>query len=133
MPGTTFSAIAQEHALRPRNLGPLDDYDGHARVTGPCGDTMEFWLAVDGEKVEHISFTTDGCGSSLACGSMAACLTQGRSLGRAGELSQEEILRAFGGFPEESEHCALLASITVKAAIRDYLLTGGRPAREAAG
>ena len=29
-------------AAHPRNHGPLKDFDGHAGITGPCGDTMEF-------------------------------------------------------------------------------------------
>lgn len=126
MSNTAFSEVAADHASRPRNHGPLTAHDGHARVTGPCGDTMEVWLTIADDEVTEVSFDTDGCGSSLACGSMATCLTHGRSVDRAQTLSQQEILRALGGLPEESEHCALLASLTVRAALRDYLLTGGR-------
>jgi len=39
-----LSSIARDHATNPRNQGPLKKFDGHARITGPCGDTMEFWL-----------------------------------------------------------------------------------------
>ncbi len=31
--------------------GPLAHFNGHARITGPCGDTMEFWIRVDGQLV----------------------------------------------------------------------------------
>jgi hypothetical protein len=41
-----LSAIACDHAMNPRNNGPLDRFDGNARITGPCGDTMEFWIVV---------------------------------------------------------------------------------------
>jgi hypothetical protein len=30
-------AVARDHAAHPRNHGPLKDFDGHARITGPCG------------------------------------------------------------------------------------------------
>lgn len=116
-----FSEIALEHAHNPRNIGPMPDPDGHARLTGPCGDTMEFWLKVRDARVEKATFLTDGCGSSLACGSMATCLARGKMLEDAAEIRQEDILDAFGEFPEDSQHCALLAANTLRAACSDYL------------
>jgi len=115
-----FSTQARDHAQNPRHYGKLDPFDAHARITGPCGDTMEFWLAVREEKVDRIAFITDGCLSSRACGSMAACLAEGLPVEEAADLSQEDILEALGGMPEESEHCALLAANTLKAACEDY-------------
>ena len=87
-----FSAVARDHSTLPRNHGPLAAFDGHSRVTGPCGDTMEFWLAVRGGKLAKASFITDGCGSSLACGSMATCLAEGRRIEDAMVLRQQDIL-----------------------------------------
>ena len=36
------------------------------------------------------------------------------------DIEQAHILTALGGLPEESQHCALLASNTLKAAITDF-------------
>ncbi len=69
-----FSAVARDHAMYPRHLGPPQRWDGRARTTGPCGDTMEFWVTVEDGCVKRVWFTTDGCGSSLACGSFATQL-----------------------------------------------------------
>lgn len=114
-----FSPLAREHASNPRNYGPLVQFDSHGRVTGPCGDTMEFWIVVGKDRLERVSFTTDGCLSSRACGSMTTTLAQGRSLEDAAALDQKTILDALGGqFPEE--HCALLAANTLKAACMDW-------------
>lgn len=82
---------------------------------------MEFWLAAQNGKLERISFITDGCGSSLACGSMATSLVEGKRVEDAAALDQKNILDALGGFPAEFEHCALLAANTLKAACEDYL------------
>jgi nitrogen fixation NifU-like protein len=119
-----FSETAIDHAANPRNLGPLASFNGHARITGPCGDTMEFWLYARNDKVLKVSFDTDGCGSSLACGSMATCLVEGKSVLEAARLRQQDILSALGGFPRESEHCALLAANVLRAACEDYRLHG---------
>lgn len=110
-----------DHAQNPRNHGPLEDFNGHARIKGPCGDTMEFWLSAINDKVDQIGFTTTGCGSSLACGSMATCLAKGRSTKDVLNLQQKDILEALGALPKEQEHCALLAANTLKAACEDYL------------
>jgi predicted Fe-Mo cluster-binding NifX family protein len=47
-------------------------------------------------------------------------------LDQARGLTQQEVLDALGAFPEESEHCALLASITVRAAVADYQQAASR-------
>jgi ATP-binding protein involved in chromosome partitioning len=115
-----LSETARDHATNPRNCGALDNFDGHARITGPCGDTMEFWLSVSDGRIQRVSFTTDGCGPSLACGSLATSLAEGRRLEEAAALGQEDILKALGEFPEEYEHCALLVANTLKAACDDF-------------
>jgi len=121
----SFSLAAREHAQNPRNLGAMDEFDGHASVTGPCGDTMEFWVAVRDGNVEKASFITDGCGPSVASGSAAVSLAEGKSLEAAAGVTQRDILDELGGLPEESEHCALLAANTLKAACEDCANRGG--------
>ncbi len=110
-----------DRAQNPRNYGPLEHWNGHARITGPCGDTMEFWIQVTDQRVVRAGFTTTGCGPSRAAGSMATELARGRPLREAGFIEQADILGALGGLPKDFEHCALLASNTLKAAIRDYV------------
>ena len=117
----TYSEVAIDHAMNPRNMGRLKDADGWARYTGPCGDTMEIWIGISGDEIEEARFFTDGCGTSMASGSMVTELAAGKSIDEALEIGQEDVLDALGGLPEESEHCALLAATTLKLAIGDYL------------
>ena len=95
-------------------------FDSHARITGPCGDTMDFWLIVRGEIMHGARFETDGCVSSSARGNMACRLAEGKPVRRAADVSQPMILNGLGGLPEETEHCALLAATTLKAACDSY-------------
>jgi len=99
----------------------LEKYSGHSRITGPCGDTMEFWLQVVDGRIERIGFTTTGCGPSRAAGSMATELALGKTLDEAAKIGQAEILAALGGLPKDSEHCALLASNTLRAAMENSI------------
>jgi ATP-binding protein involved in chromosome partitioning len=115
-----FYLTARQHAKDPHNRGALDSFNGHAKVTDPCGDTMEFWLQAENGKIKKVSFITDGCEPSLASGSMTTCLAEGKTVEEAKTISQKDVLDALGGLPKDSEHCALLAANTLKAACENY-------------
>ena len=125
------SPVVIDHANRPRHHGSLSTFTGHARITGPCGDTMEFWVLARAGVAAQLSFTTDGCGPSLASGSMAACLAEGKPLEQAARIEQRDILEALGGLPAEVEHCALLAASTLQAACKDAARRGGSDGQSA--
>lgn len=129
--GETYSQTVIEHIREPRNAGSMANADGHAMVTGPCGDTMSVWLRVRDSIVTQASFWTDGCGTTIAAGSMATELVKTRSIAQALTLSQQEILDALDGLPEDSVHCALLAAVTLRAALRDYLNYRNEPWKRA--
>ncbi|MBC8230403.1 iron-sulfur cluster assembly scaffold protein [bacterium] len=65
-------------------------------------------------------FMTDGCASTIACGSICTELAKGKSIKDALSISQEVILESLVGLPKEYVHCALLASNTLQQAIRNY-------------
>ena len=115
-----YSETVIEHSMNPRNLGSMDDFNGFSNVTGSCGDTMQVWLKINGETISDASFTTDGCGTTIASGSMITELAKGKSIKDARKINQKEVLNALGGLPEESEHCALLAEYALKDALDDY-------------
>jgi len=115
-----YSEKVLDHFWNPRNLGQIPDADGFGRITGPCGDTMEIFLKVVGDKVVDTAFYTDGCGPTIACGSMATELVKGKSIAEALSITSDEILNSLGGLPEENLHCSVLAANTLRAAVRDY-------------
>ena len=126
-----YSETVIDHAMNPRNVGVTQDADGFARVTGPCGDTMEIWLKVNGDTIINASFMTDGCGTSIASGSMVTEMTKSKRISDAQKTTQQDVLDTLGGLPQESEHCALLAANTLKAAIRDYIAMKREPWKRA--
>jgi len=126
-----YSETAIDHAMNPRNVGDIVDADGFAKVAGPCGDTMEIWLKVNNDTITEATFRTDGCGTSIASGSMITEMTRKRSIAEARKISSQDVLSALGGLPEESQHCALLAANTLKAAIKDYLAMKKEPWKRA--
>ena len=126
-----YTETVIDHAMNPRNVGTMTEADGFSSVTGPCGDTMEIRLRVRDNVIEAAVFWTDGCGTSIACGSIVTEMAKGRSIARALRINQDEILQALGGLPQESLHCALLAANTLKAAIRDYMALRKEPWKKA--
>ncbi len=120
-----------DHFLNPRNLGEIQAPDGFGSVTGPCGDTLEICLKVSNGRIMNATFWTDGCGPSIASGSMVTEMVKGKSLVEARKITQDDVLNALGGLPEESLHCALLAANTLKEAIRDYLAFKNEPWKRA--
>ena len=126
-----YSEAVIEHSMNPRNLGDLEDADGFARVTGSCGDTMSMWLKVKDGAISNVSFMTDGCGTTIASGSMVTEMAKGRSISEAQKIAQRDVLNALGGLPQESEHRALLAADTLKAATKDYLAMKREPWKRA--
>ena len=126
-----YSEITIDHFLNPRNLGEIPAPDGFGRVTGSCGDTMKICLKVRDGKVMDTSFWTDGCGPSIASGSMVTEMAKRVNISEAQRISQHDVLAALGGLPKESEHCALLAANTLKEAIKDYLSFKNEPWRKA--
>ena len=122
-----YSETTIDHAMNPRNVGDMEDADGFARMTGPCGDTMEIWIRIMNDIVTGATFMTDGCGPSIASGSMVTEMAKGKSIHEGQRITPRDVLAALGGLPEESEHCALLAANTIRAAITYCLVMKREP------
>lgn len=117
-----YSETVIDHWQNPRNLQKMESADGYAKEKGSCGDTMEMFLRMRDDRVVQCTFQTDGCGSSIACGSVATEMAQDKSFTQAlGKISAGEILKRLGGLPEEEVHCAQLAAETLRRALADYL------------
>ena len=89
-------------------------------MTGVCGDTIEMYLSVKAGKIIDVKFLTSGCGATIACSSYATRITKGKSIKNAFSIRPKDIDNYFGGLPDEYKHCAKLAVITLKAALKEY-------------
>jgi nitrogen fixation NifU-like protein len=92
---------------------------------------MEIWLNVKNGAIAQAAFWSDGCGTTIAAGSMVTELAKGKTIAGASRISQKDVLDALGGLPEESVHCALLAANTLREAIKDYLAYKKEPWKRA--
>ncbi len=81
---------------------------------GPCGDTMCFYLLMDGDVIKKAKFTTTGCGASVATGAQTTLLVEGKHAKEALELQPGTIDAALQGLPDDHKHCAELAVRTLR-------------------
>ena len=73
-----YSETTINHSMNPRNAGNLEDADGFTKITGPCGDTMQIWLKVKDGIITQATFYTDGCGTTIASGSIVTDMAKGK-------------------------------------------------------
>ena len=110
----------------PKNAGRMPHPDAFGIVNGSCGDTMEMYLKIQDEKVSEITFMTDGCGATIACGSMLTSMVKGKSIADTMGITKDDLINALDGLPKDNLHCAALAVGTLRKALRAYHLKKGK-------
>ena len=123
-----YSAGAVEHMLNPRNMRPVPQADGHAKADSGHGETVEFFLLLEGDTIADCSFQTDGCAATLACASAATELAAGLTLDEAPfAVTAERILQALDGLPAGNVHCSALVAQAFRSAVADARDTAAEP------
>ncbi len=105
----------------PQNVGRMSDPDGFGEITGSCGDAMEFYVKIKGNIIEDVQFYTDGCHTTIACGSITTQMAKGNKLDKILEISDQDVIDELGGLPEDHHHCAKLSADTLRKALTNYL------------
>ena len=119
-----YSNKVVDHFENPKNVGSMDSKSnevGTGLVGAPeCGDVMKLQIKVnDDGTIEDAKFKTFGCGSAIAASSLATEWVRGRTIDKAMELSNTEIVEELS-LPPVKIHCSVLAEDAIKAAINDY-------------
>lgn len=98
-----------EMAFRTDRHEAVEHPDGRGKKTGDCGDTVEFFVAVDGDRLEAISFIVNGCLNTNATANTVAHLAEGKTVDEAWEITPEAVAEFLETLPEDHFHCAELA------------------------
>ena len=114
-----LSVLQWLHSLQWKGAG---EPDGHACLTGKCGETIEIFLTFNGERVKEAAYLTNGCISSKVCAALAAHMARGRTPDEVTEITAQSILEFLGEFPKSEEHCAFLAAETLQEALHRHML-----------
>jgi nitrogen fixation NifU-like protein len=115
-----------DHSLEFLEMAMKRDYqekvtscDGYGRKTRECGDTIEFFLKRNGDKLENISYDLTGCLFSHACVNTVISLALHKSTEEAAHIKAEDIVKFLKTLPKEEEHCASHALSAFQAALED--------------
>jgi nitrogen fixation protein NifU and related proteins len=98
-----------EMAFRTDRCEIIAKPDGYGKNTGECGDTIEIYLTVSDDRIQWVSFVTDGCMNTRACANTVADMAEKKTLDDAWKVKTEDVIAYLQTLPEESFHCAELA------------------------
>jgi len=122
MKSTKYSEKVLDHFRNPRNVGTLEGDDvAVGKVGNPtCGDIMEVYIRIDGEKITDAKFRTFGCGSAIATTSMTTEMVKGMTLDEAMQLTRQDVADELDGLPPVKMHCSNLAADALHEAITNF-------------
>lgn len=112
-----YSAKVIAESSNPAHMTRMDGPDARGIIHGCCGDTMEIYLRLDGERIAEAAFMTDGHESAIACANVLCEMVCGLSRAEAGRIRPEDVIAALDGLPPARVHCATLAVNTLKKAL----------------
>lgn len=82
-----YQEVILDHNKRPRNFRVIDRPSHQAEGFNPlCGDRLNLFLQVDGERITDVAFQGAGCAISKASASLMTDEVKGRSVAEAREL-----------------------------------------------
>ena len=109
-----------EMALSSDRQSMIEKPDGYGIRSGDCGDTVEFFLRVRDDTVQHLSFLTNGCINTTACCNTVAHLVVGRTVEEAWGITAEEVVAYLETLPADHVHCAELSVGALYLALSNY-------------
>jgi nitrogen fixation NifU-like protein len=118
-----YSEKVLDHYANPKNVGTLDKSKqnvGTGLVGAPeCGDVMRLQLEINDGIITDAKFKTFGCGSAIAASSLATEWLKGKTLEKAVELDNMDLVEELS-LPPVKIHCSVLAQDAVRDVINDY-------------
>jgi len=82
-----YQDIIVDHNRSPRNFRKIDPSDRKAQGFNPlCGDKLEVYLKLDGDRLADVAFQGSGCAISVASASLMSEAVVGKSLLEAKEM-----------------------------------------------
>ena len=117
-----YSEILMDHFMNPRNVGGLENPDGHSEVGSPqCGDAMTLDIQVDNNDIiSDIRFQTFGCAGAIASASALTEMAKGKTLVEARKIKNSEVAAYLGGMPPEKYHCSVMGHEALTEAIDNF-------------
>lgn len=124
---STAADIIESHSIRFLEMAFRTDRheipanpDGYGLRKGDCGDTVEIFLTVLRDTIQHVSVALDGCMHTNACVNAVAELAEGRPVAAAWNITPQHLADFLQTLPADHFHCAELVMGAFYRALADY-------------
>ncbi len=116
-----YPKFLMEHFQNPRNVGEIPNPDGVGTVgNASCGDIMQMYIKLNGDRIVEAKFKTFGCGAAIATSSIITERIKGETIDNALKISEETVKEVLSQLPKEKIPCFTLAQEALKLAIEEY-------------
>ena len=115
-----YSNKAIEFYMNKVNVGICDDADISFGYTGPCGDTLELFLKIDGHLIHDATFQAIGCEGAFICGSAITEMIIGHTVEHAAKIETDQVIDYLYGLPEIQHDCACLGVKTLLKTLNEF-------------
>ena len=116
-----------EMAFYAGNQERLSKPDGVGERHGDCGDTVRFFIKVQGSMLTQASFEVEGCLNTIACCNTVVKLATGKTLDACWQMEPDRVIDHLETLPKEHYHCAELSLGAFYRALADYCQKKKRP------
>lgn len=114
-----YQEVILDHGRKPRNHFRLEAFDASARGDNPmCGDRVELFLKLQGDRIERASFLGRGCAVSQASASLLTELVPGLSRAEAKFLGAR--LREMARTGRRDESTEALARLSALSGVHEF-------------
>jgi nitrogen fixation NifU-like protein len=118
-----YSEKVVAHFKEPRNAGVLEDADGIGEIGGPTsGDFLRVFIRVKDNTITDVKYQIKGCPAWIAVASAMTELAIGKDLDDALMLTDEVVLEALDGLPDDKLHYSVLGITGLRKAIQDHFM-----------
>lgn len=121
-----YNEVMLEIYKNPVNKLKLDNFNSKSRdVNTLCGDEIEIFLKVEGDKISEIGFQGQGCAISQVSASILTEMVKGKDIHEILKMEIDPVLEQAGISSLKKNHvrikCAMLSLKVLKMAIYDFI------------
>jgi len=108
-----------DHYKNPRNFGDLKGKTNEARgMNASCGDMVEIYLKISGNKIVGAGFRGVGCALSTAAASLLTDEVRGKKISEVLEWDKKKIINLMGEINPGRIKCVILPLGVMQKAIK---------------
>jgi nitrogen fixation protein NifU and related proteins len=98
-----------EMAFRTDRMEAPHHSDGHGKKVRECGDSIEFFINIQEDRICKASYMTNGCLNTNACANTVVNLIEGKTIFEAWKVTPEKVAEYLQTLPKDHFHCAELS------------------------